>query len=114
MSVDEKIRTALLVFGDSVENAVYHGTAKQYYSFNYDTIATDFGDDAPQHERYLVQVHFFAPLNAKITNRIKQTKRALYAAGLTWPDTVNDSDDSGRHIIFECETAEGADIDGND
>ena len=109
MTVDAKIKAALDVFGDPVENSVYQGTAKQYYTFTYTTIGTDFGDDAPQHERYLVQVHFFAPLKTNVTSRVKQTKQALQAAGFTWPETLNDTDDSGRHIVFECEIAEGVD-----
>lgn len=107
MTVDEKIRTALIGFGDPVENSVYQGTAKQYYTFNYSTLGIDFGDDAPQHERYLVQVHFFAPLKVNVTSRVRQTKKALADAGFTWPETVNNTDDDGRHIVFECEIAEG-------
>lgn len=112
MTVDEKIRSALTPLGDPVENSVYHGDSKQYYSFTYNTVATDFGDDSPSHERYLVQVHFFAPLGVNITQRVKQTKQALFASGFTWPDTENDTDDEGRHIIFECEIADGVELHG--
>lgn len=106
-SVDEKLRNALLSFGDPVENAVYLGKEKRYYVFNYSTLGADFGDDSPGHERYLVQVHLFAPLWENVTKRVRDTKRVLYKAGFTWPDTENVSDETGRHIVFECETAEG-------
>ncbi len=106
-SVDEKLRNALLPFGDPVENAVYQGKEKQYYVFNYSTLAADFGDDGPVHERYLVQVHLFTPLGENVTKRVRDTKRALFSAGFTWPATENASDEDGRHIVFECETAEG-------
>ena len=112
MSVDELLRKTLLTFGDPVENAVYHGSAKRYYTFNYSTVGDDFADDAPGHERYLTQVHLFAPLSENITARIKATKEALFAAGFTWPETFNASDGDGRHIVFECETAEGVDANG--
>lgn len=109
MSVDAQIKHALSEFGDPVENAVYIGEAERYYVFDYSTIGTDFADDEPGHERYLVHVHLFAPLEENVTRRVKQTKKALLNAGFTWPETVNASDDEGRHIVFECETAEGVD-----
>lgn len=112
MTVDERIKAALDVFDDPVENSVYQGKAAQYYTFNYSTLGADFGDDAPQHERYLVQVHFFAPLNVNVTSRVRETKGALFGAGFTWPETVNASDENGRHIVFECEIADGADLYG--
>lgn len=109
MSVDSRIKAALSVFGDPVENAVYHGDKERYYVFNYSTSGMDFADDEPGHEKYFVQVHLYAPLGENITQRIKQTKRALNDAGFTWPKTANASDEEGRHIVFECETAEGVD-----
>lgn len=108
MTVDARIKAALEPFGDPVENVVYQSTEKQYYTFNYSTLGADYGDDAPGHERYLIQVHYFAPLNVNITQRVKETKRALAAAGFTYPETVNATDEDGRHIVFECETAGAA------
>lgn len=77
--------------------------------FNYDTLGADFADDAPGHERYLVQVHLYAPRTFDASERVRRTKRALADAGFTWPDTVNASDADGQHIVFECEYAEGID-----
>jgi len=109
VSVDAQIKHALSEFGDPIANAVYTGEAERYYVFNYTTIGTDFADDEPGHERYLIQVHLFAPPKENVTRRVKQTKKALLAAGFTWPKTVNASDEESRHIVFECETAEGVD-----
>ena len=109
MTVDAKIMAALSPFGDPVERSVYHGDAKRYYTFNYTTLAADFGDDEPQHERYLIQVHLFAPLNENILQQVRKTKKALYAAGFVYPDTRDSSDDDSRHIVFESETAEAVD-----
>lgn len=115
MTVDQKIRTALLPLGYPVENAVYQGTEKTYFTFQYTTITTDFADDTPGHERYLISVSLVAPLNnSTISKLIRRTKKALFAAGFTWPETFNNSDDDGRNIIFECETAEGVDPYGED
>lgn len=113
MTVDKRIRDALTPFGDEVYNGVSYATGGRYYVFSYVTIPADFGDDGPEHERYLVQVHFFAPLGENITARKKATCRALRAAGLTWPETQDASDSEKRHIVFECEIAEGVDGDGD-
>ena len=112
MSVDKQIRDALLPFGVPVENSVYQGTAKSYFVFSYSTLGTDFGDDEPEHERFLVQVSYYAPLSENVTGRIRAAKRALFNAGFTWPTTENADDDLWRHRVLECEIAEGADVHG--
>lgn len=106
MTVDQRIREALLPFGDPVENGNYLSEESRYYTFNYSTIGDDYADDAPQHERYLVQVHFFAPVNENIAARRKATKRALFEAGFTWPESDSETDAESRHVVFECEYAE--------
>lgn len=112
MSVDEKIRNALLPFGDPVKNTVYIGDKKRYFTFQYSSFGGDFGDDAPSHEKYLVQVHFFAPLSENVTKRVRAVKQALASAGFTWPEVTNADDEDGRHRVFECETAAEVDLDG--
>lgn len=107
VSVDAMIKAALSVFGDPVANTGYYGDAERYYVFNYTTTGADFADDEPEHERYLVQVHLFAPLDENIVQRKKQTKKVLQDAGFTWPETHNASEGDGQHIVFECEIAEG-------
>lgn len=109
MSVDAQIKAALSGFGDPVENAIYQDKAERYYVFNYSTLGAGYADDNPIHERFLIQVHLFAPISENITSRIKETKKALSDAGFTWPSTTNASDEDSRHIVFECETAEGVD-----
>ena len=109
MTVDAKIKAALDVFCDPVENGVYRGEKNRYYVFNYFTNGTLFSDDSPGAEIYCIQVHFFAPINENITNRVKETKKALFCAGFTWPRLTNASDEESRHIVFECEAAEGVD-----
>ncbi len=113
MSVDAKIVAALNPLGFDVENSVSFTKNKTYFAFNYSVIPADFADDAPQHERFLVQVHFFCPLNVNITKQKKIICRALFAAGFTWPEVTDASDENGRHIVFECEIAEGVDADGD-
>lgn len=110
MNVDDKIMAALTPFGDPVYRAVYQGEEKRYYTFSYDTIPANYADDEPQCERCLVQVHLFAPLDGgNLLSRIAQTKRALANEGFLYPQTQDDSDESGRHIVFETEIAQGVD-----
>ena len=103
MNIDERIRNALLPFGDPVEKAVYQSDAKRYYSFNYNTIGAAYADDAPEHVRYLIQVHLFMPLREEDLTQKEATITALYNAGFTWPDVFDLTDETGRHIVFECE-----------
>lgn len=114
MSVDARITSTLGVFGYDVSNGVSFAKDKTYFAFNYTVIPADFGDDAPCHDRYLVQVHLFCPLNVNITTLKKRVRQKLFAAGFTWPSVTDASDGNGRHIVFECEDAEGVDVDGDD
>jgi len=108
---------ALGGFGDPVMYGEYiapAGTPKpsRYYTFNYSKSGVNFGDDAPGHERYLIQVHLFCPGGFDSVQRTVQTQQRLFTAGLTWPDVTNASDADGQHIVFECETVEGASLIG--
>ncbi|MBQ8616387.1 MAG: phage tail protein [Clostridia bacterium] len=114
MSVDSMLVAALTPFGFDVDNGVSFSKGRTYFAFNYTVIPADYADDAPCHERYLVQVHFFCPLDMNVTTLKKSVRQALFAAGFTWPAIVPDSDENGRHLIFECEIAEGVETDGAD
>ena len=114
MSVEEKIIAALAPFGDPVEKSLLYAAAQdlppRYYTFSCSSFGADFGDDEPGHERWLVTVHYFAPLyNEDVPGRVKKAKRALYRAGFTWPSTVDASDQEGQHIVFECALSEISD-----
>lgn len=110
MSVEARLKTILEDFGDPVENGVYHGEAERYYTFNVTTVGDDYADDAPQHERYLIQVHFYAPLSFNFVKRRRDTCRALYFGEFQWPSVTDASDDDGRHLVFETECAEGVEL----
>jgi hypothetical protein len=109
-SIDSRLVDALSVFDLDVERSVYTGQNKKYFVFNYTTIPDDFSDDAPEHERYLIQVHLFAPpFEKNINPMVKSIKIALYNAGFMFPEVLDESDSNGRHIVFETEDAEGID-----
>ena len=107
MTINEVIRSALSIFNDPVEFEVYQGTEKIYWVFNYAALGADYGDDQPNHERFLVQVHLFAPLNINVVQRVKKAKKALVSAGMTRPNETPVSNKDGRHIVLECEYVMG-------
>lgn len=84
-----------------------------YCTFNYTEIPDSFGDDAPEDIRYLIQLHFHAPLDAAsgASNNTmavrKALRQAVFAAGFTYPTVQNASDDSGQHYVLEFEGLDG-------
>lgn len=110
MSIWARVKAALAPFGDPVEKSLFSAAGRRYYAFTCSSFGDDFGNGAPGHERWLVSVHFFAPLGGNWNGRVRATKEALFAAGFTWPEFTDATDQDGQHFVFECETAEpGAD-----
>lgn len=116
MSVEERLKAALDVFGFPVERGLLYAEAskcpEKYYTFSIGRSGDDFADDEPGAELCRVSVHLFAPLAGNLNKQIRQTKRALSAAGFTWPSQTDATDATGQHYIFECETVEGIECDG--
>ncbi len=114
MSVEAQVKGALDVFGDPVEKSLLYAAASayppRYYTFSCDSLGDDYGDDGPGCERWLVSVHLFAPLCEDCTHRVRETQRALSAAGFTWPGVVDVTDQDGQHYVFECETVHGLEV----
>lgn len=106
MSVDAKIIGALSSLGYPPQADVYGGTATTYIVFSYNTAPVAFGDNAPTHERYMVTVHFLCPLTTDAVTIRQSIKTLLFAAGFTWPDEINLSDEDGQDYAFECEITE--------
>ncbi|MDE7054496.1 MAG: hypothetical protein K2O84_06725 [Oscillospiraceae bacterium] len=113
VSVESKVVAALAPFGDPVEAALLYAAAQElppkYYTFSCTSSGDDFGDDLPGCERWRVSVHFFAPLDENVTERVRKTKAALFQAGFTWPRSEDASDQDERHFVFECEITDGVD-----
>ena len=110
MIVEERVKAALDVFGDPVEKSVLSAAAKRrptrYYTFSCDSFGAAFGGNKPGCERCLVHVHLFALLNQNCLQQVLETKKALFAAGFTWPEVTDATDQDGQHFVFECETAQ--------
>lgn len=118
VSVEARIVAALSPFGDLVEKSLLYAAAnkrpRRYFTFVCQSVGDAYGDDEPGCERWLVQVHLFAPLGENCIRRAGATKRALFAAGFTWPRMVDATDQDGQHYVFECETAAGVPEMGNE
>ena len=108
-SVDKQLVSTLSVFGYDVEKIPYTGKNKQYLVFNYATVPVNHSDDEPEYVKYLMQVHLYAPVNAKVTGLVKQIKVAIHNADFTFPETNDLSDANERHIVFETEKIEAID-----
>jgi hypothetical protein len=109
MTVNKVIMTTLTPLGFPVEFSVFTGAEKSYITFNYSSSGADYADDEPQHERFLVQIHFFFPPDYNPLVAARGIKRALRGAGFSWPEVVVASDDDGGHFVFECEYIDGVD-----
>lgn len=105
-SVDKRIRSALISFGYDVEKGVYRGEDKIYFVFGYNTVPIQPSDDSPEFERYLIWVRIVAPVTTKITELIRQVKRALESAGFTYPQQTMVDNADEQEILLETEWAE--------
>ena len=112
VSIESRIRAALVPLGYKTYPATYDGAEETYFVFNHNTLPDDFGNNQPQHERALIQVHFFCPHDFNSVKARKDVKLAMLNAGFTYPYMTDASDKAGQHWVFEFETAEA--VDGED
>lgn len=116
-SIDYVLKSTLDSTSLPVYKSVYPGDKEEnpdpteYLVFNYGTEPVLYGDDEPEYDIYLVQVHLFAKLNINISARIKQIKSLLVEAGFEYPSTVDASDTEWRHIVFETQASDGTVMD---
>lgn len=107
MSVESVLMTALAATSLPIAQDVYTGTATTYITFNYWTVPIWIDDDTPTYEQVKYQVHLFAPKTTDLTAYKAQIKTLLFAAGYTYPGTINMSDEVyGPHIVFDTEKRE--------
>lgn len=109
MSINSTLKAALEPVAPA-EADTYEGDAAVYITFGYSSIPEDFGDNEPAHERFLVNVHLFTPTGYNSLEKRRAIKKALHAAGATWPSYTNASDKDGQHHVFECEIAEAVGV----
>ena len=106
--MEASIKAAVASTGYPCGTNVYTGTETTYFVFNYTVLPDNFADNEPQHERYLVQLHFFAPhiLN---TDTVRKTIRGLIKTAFAAPTEMNASDKTNQHYVYEFEVLDGAD-----
>ena len=71
VSFETEIKAAVSSLNYPCAANIYEGTASTYFVFNYSVIPDDYADNEANHERYLVQLHLFAPhtLNTVTTRK---------------------------------------------
>ena len=110
MSIEERIRAAVLPIVPICEPDLYEGGAEVYCTFNINEIPIAFGDDAPRYTRCLIQLHLFAPGWPKppSTRKLRrQLCRAVLEAGFTYPEVNDASEKEAQHYVLEFEGTDG-------
>ncbi len=110
MSLESRIKTALSSFGYPTYPDTYAGSEPIYFTFNHNTFGVGHGDNRPQHEIALIQVHFYCPTDFDSVAARKTIKRKLYEAGFGYADMTDASNAAGQHWVYEVDAAEGVDL----
>ena len=109
MTVFAKLKQALLPFGIPFSTDFSGGGEEEYFTINEaGDVGEDFGDDDPGVNVLSTQVHWILPSSRDYLTKKKQIRKAIYAAGCTYPTVtvINDDDLGVRHIIFESDSEE--------
>ncbi len=109
MTVENRIRETLKPLGHPVAQTQYQGNAETYFVFNYSVIPADYADDDPWADRYLIQLHLFAPLTLNTTRLKRGIRKMLRDAGFTVPSVTPADESEKQHIVFEFEVEEWRD-----
>lgn len=107
MTIDERIRTALLPVLPEVYPNIYVGKSLRYIVYQYNTYPRIHADGRPGAVVYAVMVHLYLPHGEDPTVLKLDICRALAGAGCTYPSITPAHDDEGQHYVFECEATDG-------
>ena len=105
-TVAATVRAAVLPIVPVCAPDVYRGKQQEYCVYTMFRRPTLFGDDRPHAMRYLVSVHWFAPVQINPTEKVLAISRALASIG-TYPTVENASDLTGQHYVFQFEAVDG-------
>ena len=106
MSFESELKAAVVSFGYPCAANVYEGTAETYLVFNYSIIPDDYADDEANHERYVAQLHLFAPHTLN-TVTIRKSIRDLIQAAFMRPTEMPAHDEIKQHYVYEFEAEYG-------
>lgn len=107
MDIYERICTAVTPVVPVCVPVTYTGAAQEYCTFNVTDIPDAEGDNAPTQMRHLVQLHYYLPLDQNPILTKRALRQAVLAAGFTYPEETNSSDDDGYHYVLEFEDVDG-------
>lgn len=106
MSIEASIKAAVASTGYPCAANIYTGAETTYFAFNYTILPTNYADDEPQHDKYLVQVHFYAP-HVLNTATIRKTIRGLIKTAFDAPTEMPAHDEKNQHYVYEFEVTDG-------
>lgn len=108
-SVNEKIVNALATTGYKVYTNSYTGGDDVYFVFLNDIVPQLFANDEAQYVINNLSLHFYCPLTMNTIALRKEIKKLIQAAGFTFPNEIDASDEHYQHIVFEFEGEEFVD-----
>jgi len=103
MTVNQRIIGALQALELPVVPQVDTRHRDRCVTFNYDLIPLQFADNRPNWYKALIQIHLLYPVGENSIPARRGILSALAAAGFTWPEVIDDSDETTQHFIFETE-----------
>lgn len=101
--IDATIRAAVAPLELPIEPNGYNGEELEYLSYTYSELGALFAESTAQAIRYLVDLSWYLPHGKDPGQGKARIRQLLKAAGATWPDIVNASDDEGQHYVFSFE-----------
>lgn len=107
MRLHSVLRSAVLPLVPVCEPGVYEGDQPEYCTFLVTDLPDLFAEGRPHAMCYLVYLHWFLPSGVNPLAKKRQLCRALLAAGFTYPNVEDASDEEGQHFVFECQYADG-------
>lgn len=106
MSFEAELKAAVSSLNYPCAANIYEGTASTYFVFNYTIIPDDYADDEANHERYLVQLHLFAPHTLNTVTTRKSVRNLIQAAFMR-PSEMPAHDELKQHYVYEFEVEYG-------
>jgi hypothetical protein len=117
MTINKAIRSALKPYIDEgwpVTPDTNRTKAEHYFTFNtYYDQGSDFGDDAPEHNRLSAYVHMYLPVKENYLEHKRLVRQMLFDAGFSYAnvtETVDPDDEGYRHLIFDVEYIEESEV----
>lgn len=97
------LASTLSIPADAVGDGVYLGRAKRYLIVTMRADPEFYGDDAPQVDRYAVDIDVYVPLAENYRAWEPAFRQAMESEGftdVTFEGQVYDVEDNKRHIMF--------------